>query len=83
MHPAEDALGATMGQVQPTGGLTSLLNWRAVMLGFLTAVALGLALGAVGARSGLENNLGAAASLEFIALLAGGYVAGRLADGSA
>jgi hypothetical protein len=79
MHPAEDALGATMGQVQPTGGLTSLLNWRAVMLGFLTAVALGLALGAVGARSGLENNLGAAASLEFIALLAGGYVAGRLA----
>lgn len=68
-----------MANRQSTPGLASLLDWRAVGLGFLTASGLAVVLGALGARSGLEGNLGAAASLEFIALLAGGYVAGRLA----
>lgn len=61
------------------GALTSLLDWHAVGLGSLTAAVLAAALGAVAVRVGLEGNLGAAASLELVALLAGGYVAGRRA----
>ncbi|HYU21389.1 MAG TPA: YrzE family protein [Chloroflexota bacterium] len=77
-HVAKD-LGAGITAVQAPGGLTSVISWRGVGAGFVTAVALALVLGAIARFSGLENNLGAAAALEFVALLAGGYVAGRLA----
>jgi len=68
-----------MAKAESRQGLASLLDWRAVGLGFLTAAGAAIALGAIGARVGLEGNLGAAASLEFGALLLGGYVAGRRA----
>ena len=68
-----------MAEARSSGGLSSLLHWRALGGGFLTVAGSGLALGTLGARLGLEGNLGVAASLEFIALLAGGYVAGHLA----
>ena len=69
-----------MAEVQSPGGLTSVIKWRAVGLGFLTAAAIAVGLGMIGAQFGLAGHLGAAASLEFIALLVGGYVAGRHAD---
>ena len=68
-----------MAKAESREGLASLLDWRAVGLGFLAAAGAAIALGAIGARIGLEGNLGAAASLEFGALLLGGYVAGRQA----
>ena len=68
-----------MADVQSTGGLTSVISWRGVAAGFLAAAALAAILGALGSRAGLEANPGAAASLELVALLAGGYVAGRVA----
>ena len=67
-----------MGQAPPASGLTSMINWRAVGLGFLTAAALAVTVGALGAQLGLQGHLGTAAALEFLALMAGGYVAGRL-----
>jgi len=68
-----------MAQADTSGGLTSMIDWRAVGLGFLTAVLVAVTLGIIGGRLGLEGHLGTAASLEFLALLAGGYVAGRWA----
>ena len=68
-----------MADVQSTGGLTSVISWRGVAAGFVTAAALAAFLGALGSWAGLEANPGAAASLEFVALLVGGYVAGRVA----
>lgn len=68
-----------MAEGQSTGSLTSVLNWRAVGVGFLTAAALAVLLGALGSLFGLEGNPGAAASLEFVALFVGGYVAARRA----
>ncbi len=68
-----------MAQTDSSGGLTSMIDWRAVGLGFLTAAMVAVTLGAVGGRLGLEGHLGTAASLEFLALFAGGYVAGRVA----
>ena len=68
-----------MVQAESNDGLTSMISWRAVALGFLTAAVLAAALGAIGGRLGLEGHLGTAASLEFLALMAGGYVAGRRA----
>ena len=67
-----------MRQAHPGNGLTSMISWRAVGAGFLTAAALALTLGALGGQLGLAGHLGTAAALEFLALMAGGYVAGRL-----
>jgi hypothetical protein len=61
------------------GGLTSVINWRAVLLGFAVAALLAVALGAIGGSLGLAGHLGTAAALEFVAMLVGGYVAGRYA----
>jgi hypothetical protein len=57
----------------------SMIRWPAVLSGFVVAALLGMLLGSLARQlAGLENP-GALASLEFFALLAGGYVAGRLA----
>lgn len=64
---------------RPPGGLASVIRWRAVLLGFVAAAALAVALGAIGGMVGLEGHLGTAAALEFVALMVGGYVAGRQA----
>ena len=66
-----------MADARSTGGLTSIVSWRGVMLGFGTAAGLAAGLGMVGAQLGWQDDLGRAASLEFVALLVGGYVAGR------
>jgi hypothetical protein len=56
----------------------SLIRWPAVLLGFVVAALIGMGLGtAAGRMFGVENP-GTLASLEFFALVAGGYVAGRL-----
>jgi hypothetical protein len=58
-------------------GLTSVINWRAVLLGFAVAASLAATLGAIGATLSLAGHLGMAAALEFVAMFVGGYVAGR------
>jgi hypothetical protein len=56
----------------------SLIRWPAVLLGFVVAAVIGMLFGKGAQLGGIENP-GTHASLEFFALLAGGYVAGRLA----
>jgi hypothetical protein len=55
----------------------SQLRWRAVLLGFVVSALLGMLFGTLAnALAGVENP-GTLAALEFFALMAGGYVAGR------
>jgi hypothetical protein len=56
----------------------SQIRWPAVLAGFVVAALLGVLLGrAASVLAGVENP-GTLATLEFVALLAGGYLAGRL-----
>ena len=57
----------------------SLIRWPAVLLGFAVAALLGMLLGTAARQLGGVQNPGTLASLEFFALVAGGYVAGRVA----
>lgn len=59
-----------------------MIRWTAVGLGFVVAASLGVLLGRVAHQFGGVENPGMLASLEFFALLAGGYVAGRLGRGA-
>ena len=58
----------------------SMIRWPAVLLGFAVAALLGMLFGTVASRLVGLDNPGALASLEFVALVAGGYVAGRLSN---
>lgn len=66
----------------PTSGqndnLISVISWKGVAIGTLVTLGLGLALGAVTAGS-LETNLGARASMMFVAMFVGALVAGKIA----
>jgi hypothetical protein len=56
----------------------SQIRWPAVFSGFIVAALLGVMLGrAANVLAGVENP-GTLATLEFVALVAGGYLAGRL-----
>src|SRR5688572_14415333 len=56
----------------------SQIRWPAVLAGFVVAAVLGMMLGrAASVLAGVENP-GTLATLEFVALLVGGYLAGRL-----
>jgi MFS family permease len=57
----------------------SLIRWPAVLVGFLVAALLGMLLGTIARQAAGVDNPGTLATLEFVALVAGGYVAGRLA----
>jgi predicted Na+-dependent transporter len=67
-----------MATQQPTESLTSVIRWRAVLLGFAVSLGLRRALG-VASASIVEGNLGAQAALLFLALFAGGLSAGYYA----
>ena len=56
----------------------SVIRWPAVLLGFIVAALAGMLLGTTASRLLGVENPGALASLEFVALVAGGYVAGRM-----
>jgi hypothetical protein len=56
----------------------SVIRWPAVLLGFVVAALAGMLLGTTASRLLGVENPGALASLEFVALVAGGYVAGRM-----
>ena len=58
--------------------LVSVISWKGVALGSLTAFVLSIALGLITAGA-LETNLGARASLTFGAMFVGGFVAGKVA----
>jgi hypothetical protein len=57
----------------------SMIRWPAVLLGFVVAAVLGVGLGSAARQFGAVDNPGTLATLEFVALVGGGYVAGRLA----
>lgn len=59
-------------------GLISVISWKGVALGGLTALAISLGLGLLTAET-LETNLGARAAMLFAAMFAGGFVAGKIA----
>src|SRR4051812_43621085 len=65
-HPAEDE------------SLVSVISWKGVAAGGLTALAISVILGLVTADT-LETNLGARASMLFGAMFVGGFVAGKVA----
>jgi hypothetical protein len=69
-----------MAQTHPTENesLVSVVSWKGVALGGLTALAISVALGALTAES-LETNLGARAAMLFFAMFVGGFVAGKVA----
>jgi hypothetical protein len=54
-----------------------MIRWPAVLAGFTVAALVGILLGQLAGLAAIENP-GSRASLEFFALVAGGYVAGRL-----
>ena len=56
----------------------SMLRWRAVLIGFVVAALLGVFLGTLARQLTPADNPGTLAMLEFLALMAGGYVAARL-----
>lgn len=56
-----------------------MIRWPAVLAGFIVAAILGVLLGSAAKELAGVENPGTLASLEFVALVAGGYVAGRLA----
>jgi len=58
--------------------LVSVISWKGVALGSLTAFAISIALGLITAEA-LETNLGARASMTFGAMFVGGFVAGKVA----
>ena len=58
--------------------LVSVISWKGVAAGSLVTLVLGLALGVLTASS-LETNLGARASMMFVAMFVGALVAGRIA----
>jgi hypothetical protein len=55
-----------------------MIRWSAVLVGFVVAALLGVLLGTLARQVAGVENPGTLASLEFVALMAGGYVAGRL-----
>src|SRR5712691_10006420 len=55
-----------------------MIRWPAVLAGFVVAALLGMLFGTIAHQVAAIENPGMLASLEFFALLAGGYVAGRL-----
>ncbi|MCC7106414.1 MAG: hypothetical protein IT307_14855, partial [Chloroflexi bacterium] len=57
----------------------SLIRWRAVLVGFLVASLLASVLGMIAKSAGVAEDSGPLASIEFAALIVGGFVAGRLA----
>jgi hypothetical protein len=56
-----------------------LIRWPAVFAGFVVAAVLGVLFGTSARQLADIDNPGTLASLEFLALMVGGYVAGRLA----
>lgn len=56
----------------------SLIRWPAVLAGFIVAALTGVLLGTLARQFAGVENPGTLASLEFFALVLGGYVAGRL-----
>jgi hypothetical protein len=56
----------------------SQIRWPAVFSGFVVAALLGLMLGRAANVLARVENPGTLATLEFVALVAGGYLAGRL-----
>ena len=55
----------------------SQIRWSAVLLGFVVAALAGMLLGTFASSLAGVDNPGTLAALEFFALMAGGYVAGR------
>lgn len=58
---------------------TRIIHWRAVLLGFALAAALALGLGLIGGSTGAAHNPGYGPAMQFMAVVAGGYLAGQLA----
>ena len=56
----------------------SQIRWPAVLLGFVVSALAGMLLGTLASGLAGVENPGTLAALEFFALMAGGYVAGRL-----
>lgn len=63
---------------EESNSLVSVISWRGVLIGTVVTLALAWTLGAVTAET-LETNLGARASLMFIAMFVGAFIAGRIA----
>ncbi|MDQ3699321.1 MAG: hypothetical protein M3442_00190, partial [Chloroflexota bacterium] len=68
--------GATSGAPR-----TISLKWKAILGGLAVAYIASVAMGVLLARSGQASNLSAVPLVQFLGLFAGGYVAGRWAQG--
>lgn len=55
------------------------LRWGAIVAGLVLAYAVSVVAGATLARTGNEGNLNLFVAIQFVALFAGGYLAGRMA----
>ena len=60
--------------------LVSVISWKGVLAGGITALAISLTLGRLTADA-LETNLGAQAAMLVVAMFIGGFVAGKVAGG--
>jgi hypothetical protein len=79
-HSSDDSRREQTTPVTRDENLVSVISWKGVLAGGLTALALSLTLGRVTADA-LETNLGAQAAMLFASMFVGGLVAGKVAGG--
>ena len=75
------AKSATDTRATPGAPRTISLKWKAVLGGLAVAYIASVAMGVLLARVGQAGNLSALPLVQFLGLFAGGYVAGRWAQG--
>lgn len=79
-HPKDDARSTEPTADVRDENLVSVISWKGVAAGAVTALAISLTLGRVTADA-LETNLGAQAAMLIVAMFVGGFVAGKVAGG--
>ncbi len=79
-HPTDEPRSTDPTSTTHNESLVSVISWKGVAAGGLTALIISIALGLVTADS-LETNLGARAAMLFGAMFVGGFVAGKVAGG--
>jgi hypothetical protein len=79
-HPSDEPHSTEPTPAVRDESLASVISWKGVLAGGVTALAISIALGLMTADA-LETNLGARAAMLFGAMFVGGFVAGKVAGG--
>jgi hypothetical protein len=80
IHSTDDSHPADRAPAPRDDNLGSVISWKGVAAGAVTALVISLSLGRLTADA-LETNLGAQAAMLMVAMFVGGFVAGKVAGG--